>query len=193
MAGALVVIATAVLLLRQMQRGTPAQRRVLAPLAAYGIFALLLFPVSTWVATTWFGGGGLWLPAAELILISFVPLAFLAAASRGGSAPRARWPKGAWLGSDEGGRPELRDALADALGDPSVELLFCVPGEEGWSASPASPRSSAAAASADAASRRGRARRARVGAIVYDATLLDRPARCARPAGSSRSRSTASG
>ncbi len=35
-AGAAVVIATAVLLLRQMQRGTPAQRHVLAPLAAYG-------------------------------------------------------------------------------------------------------------------------------------------------------------
>ena len=31
---------------------------------------------------------------------------------------------GAWLGRDGAGRPQLRDAIADALGDASLELLF---------------------------------------------------------------------
>ena len=90
---------------------------------------MLLFPVSTAVATTWFGGGGLWLPAAELILISFVPLAFLAAASRGGFERTSEIAElGAWLGADEVDRPELQAALVDGARRPVAAAALPAPG-----------------------------------------------------------------
>jgi signal transduction histidine kinase len=174
-AGAAVVVATALLLVRQMRRGTPAQRRVLAPLTAYGIFALLLIPVSSAVATTLFDGGGLWLPAAELILVSFVPLAFVVAASRGGFERTSEIAElGAWLGADEVDRPELRDALSTALGDPSLELLFRLPGEDGLvddRGVAVRPRAIGASRGCVDVELAGRP----IGSILYDAALLDRP------------------
>jgi signal transduction histidine kinase len=168
-AGAVVVIATAVLLCRQWQRGTSAQRRVLAPLAFYGIFALLLFPVSSAVANAWFDGGGLWLPAAELILIALVPFAFVAAASRGGFERTSEIAElGAWLGADEVGRPELESALRAALGDPSLQLLFRL--DDGL----VDDRGVAVAVGSRGCVDVVLAGRA-IGSILYDAALLDRP------------------
>jgi signal transduction histidine kinase len=77
----------------------------------------------------------------------------------------------AWIDSDEGDRPELADALADALGDPSLELLFWderalgyVDGVGRAVALPEERRDRHAVEIALAGHR--------VGAIVYDATLI---------------------
>jgi signal transduction histidine kinase len=173
-AGALVTIATAMLLTGQMQRGTAARRRVLAPLTVYGIFALLLIPASSAVATAWFHGGGLWLPAAQLTLMSFVPLAFVAAASRGGFERTSEVAElGGWLGADEIDRPELRDALSAALGDPSLQLLFRLPEEDGLiddRGVTVQPQAIESRGCVDIMLA-GRA----IGSILYDAALLDRP------------------
>lgn len=173
-AGALVVIATATLLARKLRRGTPAQRRVLAPLAVYGIFALLLIPVSSAFATTLFGRG-LWLPAVQLGLMSLVPLAFVAAVSRGGFQRTLEIAElGAWLGAEEAHRPSLREALATALGDPSLRLLYRLPGDEGLV-----DELGVKVTRSSGDDRRGLVDISlageTVGAIAYDGVLLDRP------------------
>jgi signal transduction histidine kinase len=173
--GALVVLATAVLLVRRIRRASPAQRRVLAPLTGYGIFAVLLIPVSSAVANQWFDGGGITLPTVQLTVMTFVPVAFAVAASRGGFRRTTDIAElGAWLGAEDRQRPTLRDALASALGDPSLRLLFRLPSEQRLVDDQGRPV-------ADAAVGAGRGRvdvgpaDDPVGAIEYDADLLDRP------------------
>jgi signal transduction histidine kinase len=174
-AGALLVLAATAILVGRMRRATPAQRRVLAPLAVYGIFALLLVPVSSPIADRWFGGGGLTLPALQLVLLAFVPVAFAVGASRGGFARTADIAElGTWLGAADSARPALRQALADTLGDPSLRLLFRLPGDEvlvddggAVVARPASDGQRGVVEIELAGEP--------VGAIVYDAVLLDRP------------------
>jgi signal transduction histidine kinase len=173
--GALVVIATAALLVRRIRRGSPAQRRVLAPLAGYGIFAVLLIPVSSAVANQWFDGGGIALPTVQLVVMTFVPVAFAIAASRGGFRRTTDVAElGAWLGAGDRERPALGEALASALGDASLRLLFRVPGErqlvdDQGRTVPADPTDPG----------RGRVDVGPpddpIGAIEYDAQLLDRP------------------
>lgn len=172
--GGLVVVATAVLLVRRIRRGSPAQRRVLAPLAGYGIFAVLLIPVSSAVAVQWFDGGGITLPTVQLVVMIFVPVAFAVAASRGGFRRTTDIAElGAWLGADDRARPALGDALASTLGDPSLRLLFRLPGEQRLVDDQGRPVDPAAL---DAG--RGRVDVGPaddpVGAIEYDAYLLDR-------------------
>ena len=124
-AGSLVVLATAALLIGRMRAASREQRRVLAPLTVYGIFALLFVPVSNAIADSLFDGGGLTLPAIQFAVLALVPVAFVAAASRGGFARSGDLAElGAWLGADAAGRPALRAALARTLGDPSLELLY---------------------------------------------------------------------
>lgn len=175
-AGALLVLATAALLVGRLRRATPEQRRVLAPLSGYGIFALLIVQWGSEVARWLFDGGGLTLVVIQLTVIALVPVAFAVAASRGGFARTADIAElGSWLGAEESARPALRQALADTLGDSSLQLLFRLPGDDGL------VDDSGAAVSRPAP---GGARGLvdielggePVGAIVYDAVLLDRPA-----------------
>ena len=174
-AGALVVVATAVLLVRRMRRGTTPQRRVLAPLTVYGIFALLLIPVSAALADSLFAGGGLTLPVVQLGVLALVPGAFVLAASRGGFARTGDIAElGAWLGADEIGRPALSEALAATLGDPSAQLLFRLPGSpalvdgRGVEVARPAPGASRGVVDVELAGEP-------VGAIAYDAVLIDRP------------------
>jgi hypothetical protein len=123
-AGALVVLAMAALLVARMRRSNPAQRRVLVPLLAYGIFALLFIPVSSALSDSLFGGHVIWRDTAQVVVVALVPIVFVAAASRGGFARTSDIAElGVWLGADEVERPDLRDALAATLGDPTVALL----------------------------------------------------------------------
>ncbi len=173
-AGALVVLATAVLLVRRMRRARLEQRRVLVPLSAYGIFTVLFIPVSSALNDTVFGGSVFWLGVSQLAVVALVPVVFVVAASRGGFERTGDIAElGAWLGADEVARPGLREALAATLGDPSVQLLFRVPGEDALvdeQGTPVVVPAHAGRGVVDVALG-GRA----VGAIAYDATLLDRP------------------
>lgn len=175
-AGALLVLAATAFLVARVRRATPAQRRVLAPLAGCGIFALLLVQWGSEVARWLFDGGGIVLPTIQLTVMAFIPVAFAVAASRGGFARTADIAElGSWLGAEEIARPALRQALADTLGDPSLRLLFRLPGDDGLvdelgapvaRPEPGGPRGLVDVELAGEP----------VGAIVYDAVLLDRPA-----------------
>lgn len=173
--GACVVLAACWLLVQRIRAADPQRRRVLVALDVFAVLALLSIPVSGAMSGLW-GGPTLTQAAVQLTLLGLVPLAFAAAASRGAFARTADLAElAAWLGADEARRPTPRDALAGALGDPTLELLFALPGGEGLidqhgapAFSPASHSGSRGVVDVDLA-------RARVGAIVYDPRVLDRP------------------
>jgi signal transduction histidine kinase len=174
-AGALVVLATAALLIQRMRRARPEQRRVLVPLSVYGIFALLVVPVSSALEHSVFDGNPVQRTILQLVSLGLVPIVFVVAASRGGFDRTSDLAElGVWLGSDETERPELRAALATSLGDPSVEVLFRVPGEEALVDDRGIPVTLAAGANGRGTVDVELAGRA-VGAIAYDAMLVDRP------------------
>ncbi|HEY6762095.1 MAG TPA: histidine kinase [Baekduia sp.] len=177
--GACVVVAACWLLARRIRDADAPQRRVLLPLTLYGILVLLTIPVSSALADLW-GGATLTQAAVELIALGLVPVAFVVAASRGGFARTTDLAElGAWLGAGEVERPALRDALAAALGDPSLELLFALPDGGGGilgvlvdergveAARPLAADRARGVVDVDLAGEP-------VGAIVYDALLLDR-------------------
>lgn len=173
-AGAIVVLATAALLFERMRRARPEQRRVLVPLSVYGIFALLVVPVSSALEHSVFDGDPVQRAVLQLVSLGLVPIVFVVAASRGGFDRTSDLAElGVWLGSDEAERPELRAALATTLGDPSVEVLFRVPGEEALVDDRGIPVAVAGANGRGTVDVElgGRA----VGAIAYDAMLVDRP------------------
>jgi signal transduction histidine kinase len=170
-AGVLVVLSTCSLLTRRLVALAPQQRRVLAPLSLYGIIAVLIVPVGGLLGDI--AGAPLTVAAIQLAVLGCVPIAFVVAASRGGFARTGEIDDlGALFG--DAGRAELADLLAATLGDETVELLFRVPGEEGWV-------NSAGVTAIPPAARGGRGvvavelAGATIGAIVYDATLLTRP------------------
>jgi signal transduction histidine kinase len=172
--GACVVLATCWLLARRIRHATPERRRVLLPLAAYGMVALLTIPVISAMAELW-GGATLTQAAVQVIVIGFVPAAFVVAASRGGFARTTDLAElSAWLGADEAGRPALGEALAATLGDPSLKLLFRLPDGDAL----VDARGVEVARPVRDDARRGVAdvtlAGEPVGAIVYDAILLDR-------------------
>jgi signal transduction histidine kinase len=171
-AGALTVLATAALLAGRIRRADPQQRRVLVPLSAYGVLALLFGPVA---GPLWPGGADTTFASAQLVVLGLVPIVFVVAASRGGFARTGDIAElGVWLGADEARRPGLRDALATTLGDPTLQLLFHLPAggglvdERGVAVGAVAPEPARGAVAIELGGRP-------VGAIVYDAMLLDRP------------------
>lgn len=170
--GGALMVATAALLALRLRAATPAQRRVLLPLALYGIVAVVLIPLLSHLDGVLLGGDQLTLFTAQVLLLSLAPAAFAGAILRGGFAPTAGVRElSAWIGADGGGRATLRDALVDALGDPSVELVVWGGEPDRWlgpDGSPAvlpDPRSGRGVVAVDADGRR-------VGAIVYDGALI---------------------
>jgi hypothetical protein len=96
---------------------------------------------------------------------------------RGGFARTADVEElGVWLGTADGARPALRDALAATLGDPSLELLFWLPEDGRYVDAVGAP---ATVARAHVLLEVGSER---VGAIVYDDVSLPDP-ELARAAG----------
>ncbi len=172
-AGAAVMVATTVVLALRLRRASPRRRRALAPLYGYGILVVLSIPISSSVLTA-VGLPPDWVFPIQLIAVAGVPVAFTLALLRGGFAPTGEIDAlGTWLSSADPGRPTLTAALARALGDDSVELVFWVP-----------ERAAYVHANGDLAAGPGGDDRGwaeiqrngeRVGAIDYDSTLLADP------------------
>jgi signal transduction histidine kinase len=172
--GAALIVVTAVILARRLRDTAPRQRYVLAPLYVYAIAALLWVPASRDLESL-----AVWDPitrsTAQLAALAGIPVAFAAVILLGGFARMGEIEElGVWLGADEHARPELRDALATELGDPSLELAF-------WD-KPSGAYVDAAGSTVELpAAGTGRAAvevtvgRRRVGAIVYDETLIAEP------------------
>ncbi|HKZ13551.1 MAG TPA: histidine kinase [Solirubrobacterales bacterium] len=170
-AGAAVMVATAAILFVRLRRAEPARRRVLAPLDAYGILAVLFVPIASIAVQNWFPEDGLELAVAQLTVMAGLPVAFVAAMLRGGFARTEEVQElGALLNAEEG-RPALRAALRQVLGDDSLDLLFRIAAPPRWVDRDGvevelSGRSSERSVSEVRIGGR------LVGAIVYDATLI---------------------
>jgi signal transduction histidine kinase len=173
--GLCVMAATAVILERR-RRSVPAPRRgLLAPLFVYGIGAVLFVPISGQLAASVIGAGTVDIAVAQIIVLAGVPVAFATAMLRGGFARMTEIDElGVWLGAEPARRPGLRDALADALGDSSLELAFWVPDTSAYVDRDGRPVALPATGSDRAAVEVVLGDR-RIGAIIYDATLIADP------------------
>ena len=172
-AGAAVMVATTIVLALRLRRATRRRRRALAPLYGYGILVVLSIPVSSSLLTA-VGLPPDWVFPLQLIFVAGVPVAFTLALLRGGFARTGEIEElGTWLSTAESGRLPLAAALARALGDDSVQLVFWVP-ERGEYVEANGDRvelSTGGERGLVEIERHGE----RVGAIDYDHTLLADP------------------
>jgi len=126
------ILGVPVVLWRQWKRASPAQHAVLAPV--YGIAAVLMVMlVASLVADFGVMSNDLEsaIDIAGLICLVLVPFAFLAGLARNRlSSAGAIGELVASLSEREGRRRSLRDALADALGDPGLTLAYWLPDRE---------------------------------------------------------------
>ena len=124
--GALVMVATTVVLVGRLREATPRQRRVLAPLDAYGIVAILCVPVSSIMHST-VNLSSEFVTILQIALLAGIPLAFTWSIQRGGFAPAGEIEALAVrLGAEEVGRSSVDLALAQTLGDPSLQVIYAV-------------------------------------------------------------------
>jgi signal transduction histidine kinase len=129
---AAVLVLTVVLMRRRWKASTAAQRRALGPViwaAGLGFIGLAVLLMSVFIPGLDEGHTAIKdvLFTAALILFLTVPFGFLAGFMR---AKLSRADALALLVdrlAQQGGRPSLRDALADALGDPSLEIAYWLP------------------------------------------------------------------
>jgi signal transduction histidine kinase len=126
----LIVVLGVVLTLRWLE-ATASQRRALAPVYLSGGLVLALYAV--WAVI---GAADPAAPVMEnlerarVIALAAVPFAFLAGLARSRVAGAAALSElVARLGA---GPTALRDAVADALGDPSLEVAYWLPEREEW-------------------------------------------------------------
>jgi signal transduction histidine kinase len=163
-----VVTASVILLARRWSSVTPAQRRAVEPVlwtggAAFAVFLLAegLEAAGTWVET---------LDHVAVAMLATVPYGFLA------GLLRSRLAQGAAVGElvrrlGQAPRADaLRAALADALGDPSLELAYWLPDAERFVDAGGRPVSLDDRAWT-AVELDGR----RIGAIVHHPALADEP------------------
>ncbi|HEX7299285.1 MAG TPA: histidine kinase [Solirubrobacteraceae bacterium] len=128
------ILLTGVILARRWSDASRTQRRALAPVYVSGGLVLALYAV--W-SVTGIAGAPMDvqenLERARVVALATVPFAFLAGLLRsrvvGATAVSALV---ATLGDGGERRGRLRGALAQALGDPSLELAFWLPERGGW-------------------------------------------------------------
>lgn len=125
-AGGLVMVATAVVLAVRLRQATPRQRRVLGPLDAYGIVVILSVPFTSIVLRP-FGIDPILTTVVQILLLAGIPLAFTLSIQRGGFAPTGEIDALAVrLGAEAAGQSTVDAALAETLGDPSLQVVFAV-------------------------------------------------------------------
>jgi len=129
--GAFLVLCVLIVMVRRWRRATAAQRRFLVPVYSAGVAVLLLLIV---LVSAQAGGveakalDVLWV--AAMVPFALVPYLFLY------TLVRTRMIQSGAVGElmarlgETPQRGELRDALARALGDPSLELVYWLPDDE---------------------------------------------------------------
>ena len=181
-AGLLLVIAVLVSLIRRWRRATAPERRVYAPVYGAGI-AMMLALIATLVSQSTARESEV---ESVAFLVTLVPLAlmpylFLA------SLVRARMIQSGAVGEliarlNEAPRPgELREALARALGDNSLELVYWLPEDERFVDADGHPYELPPEGSGRAVTKVEREGGC-IAAIVYDDSLRDAAAHSARSA-----------
>jgi signal transduction histidine kinase len=180
--GTCVTVVTAAILWQRWRRVAPGSRRGVTPMLIYGILAVLYVPISGRLIT----GIGIpdeWIPWAVLsqnVAIAIVPVAFAVTMLSGGFGRTLAIDELAGRieadESEDGGEGDsMRAALAETLGDPTVELALWVEGRgayvDGLGEVVAVPPADAGRAAAEVRSTNGE----RLGALLYDATLAPDP------------------
>ena len=122
-----------VVLVRRWDRATPSQRRALTPVYLSGGLVLALYAVWAVLGVANVAPGTQeTLERARVIALAVVPFAFLAGLLRSRVAGAVAVSElVARLGAGRR-RSELRDALADALGDRSLQLAYWLPERQEW-------------------------------------------------------------
>jgi signal transduction histidine kinase len=182
--GFLCLCAAAVLVLRKLRDATPPQRRQQTPMVVTGLVLLAFLLPSVGLKLVGAEEAGEVAGYAALTAFAILPYAFLA------GLVRSRYSRAGAVGeliealNDADRNVELRDALADALGDPTLQLLFWRPSAGHYvnaAGRPVAlpPRGSGRAVAEVRAPRvaggHERAEGALVGAIVHDEQLVDEP------------------
>ena len=175
--GVVIPLAVAVRLLYRWRGASEPMRRAVTPVFLAG--AALMLSLSTLLLISLAGGSSELIDAlfyASLPALALVPYLFLAGLAR------ARMLRGRGLGrlvrtlGAALERGELRAALAEALGDPSVELAYWLPQTRQYVDAEGRPVELPGEASGRAITEVERDGR-RIAAIVHDPTLLDDPDR----------------
>jgi signal transduction histidine kinase len=127
------LIAVAVVVIRRRRAAQGAERDALAPMiwAGAAVFAVVAFQLAANIA----GGQGVAqiLFFVSLLAVAGVPYGFLAGLLRSRISRAAAVSELVErLGSAPGGERELRDALAETLGDPTLALTYWLPDGERW-------------------------------------------------------------
>jgi signal transduction histidine kinase len=133
-AGLLLLAALAVILVRRWRAASVSGRRALAPVLISG--GLVMGLLGAWYAATLasldadFIEG---LEQARIVVLATVPFAFLAGLLRSRVAGATAVSElVARLGDSRGRRRGLGDALAEALADPSLELVYWLPDRDAY-------------------------------------------------------------
>jgi signal transduction histidine kinase len=172
-AGGTIFVLSALVLLRLLRAAERTHRRVLAPVYAYGVAALLFLLTSARILPE-FGASPVPVFVLQMAALAGLPIAFALGVLFGRFARTGEIEElGAWLGAEERGRPGLRDALARTLGDDSLVLAFWRPSggyvtADGLKTELPTVGSGRGAVEVELAGER-------IGAIVYDAQLISEP------------------
>jgi signal transduction histidine kinase len=127
-ADVVVIAMTALVLASRLARSPQSRRRVLAVLYPSGILVVTFVEFAGRVPPTLITISPVTVFVVQISAVAVIPVAFVLGMMRGGFARSGEIDElGAWLGTSDGGRPQLRDALAAALGDDSIALLFWLP------------------------------------------------------------------
>jgi signal transduction histidine kinase len=177
----LCLAAATVLVLRKLRDATRAQRRQQAPMVVTGLVLLLLLLVSVVLDTAGADAASEAFDYAAVAAFAILPYAFLA------GLVRSRYSRAGAVGeliealNDPDRRVELRDALAEALGDPTLGLLFWRESAgqyvtaDGRPVELPGPGSGRAVTEVRARRGPGEGDGALVGAIVHEEALVEEP------------------
>lgn len=156
-----------VLLVRRYRAATPPLRRVVGPVYLFTLEALAAL-IAAGLVSTVSDSAAVWLEHLALVSLALMPLAFLAGVLRTHLARAGIADLAIAIGN---GTP-LRDALAHALGDPSLVLAYWSDQRDAWVDDEGRSLSDPIARSANAATfvEHGGAR---VAALLHDQTLTE--------------------
>jgi signal transduction histidine kinase len=172
--GCALLAAAAFVTSRRLRDADRAQRRTLGLVAVVGIVTVLFIPLSTHLAPQ-LSVSPVSLFVAQMTALGLVPVAFVLAALRGGFARTSTLAElGMHLGAGDRSSVGLRNGLAAALGDPSLELLQVTADGTGFLGSDGQPVPAPRATGTRGTvgvQLDGRS----VGVISYDAAMLPNP------------------
>ena len=169
LAAAAVALVAFVRLIARYRAASPPLRRVVGPVYLFTLEALAAL-IAGGLATTVSDAVARWLELLALVSLALMPIAFLAGILR----TRLARVRIAGLAIALGNGVPLRDALADALGDPSLDLAYWSARREEWVDGEGRTLTDPIARGAHAATfvEHGGTR---VAALVHDRTLTEQP------------------